>query len=72
MRCAILDDDQNVALFMADWRPLEGLVATPHLGYVTDETYRIFFSDVIDDIAGWLAGTPVRVLNDPAPTPKRC
>lgn len=44
-------------------RRLPNVVATPHLGYVTDETYRVFFGDAVDDIAAWLAGTPVRVLN---------
>jgi phosphoglycerate dehydrogenase-like enzyme len=37
-------------------------VLTPHLGYVTEETYRIFFTDVVDDIAAWMAGAPVRVV----------
>jgi lactate dehydrogenase-like 2-hydroxyacid dehydrogenase len=37
-------------------------VLTPHIGYVTDGTYRVFFTDVVDDIAAWLAGRPVRGL----------
>lgn len=45
------------------FRRLPNVVATPHLGYVTDETYRIFFADAVDDIASWLAGSPLRVLN---------
>jgi phosphoglycerate dehydrogenase-like enzyme len=35
---------------------------TPHIGYVTEETYRVFFAGVIEAIEGWLAGRPVRVL----------
>lgn len=38
------------------------IVATPHIGYVTKETYRIFFGDAVEDIAAWAAGSPVRVL----------
>jgi phosphoglycerate dehydrogenase-like enzyme len=38
------------------------ILATPHIGYVTEQTYRIFYEAVVEDIAGWLAGTPVRVL----------
>jgi len=35
---------------------------TPHLGYVTEETYRDFFGGMVQAIEAWLAGTPVRVL----------
>lgn len=37
-------------------------VLTPHLGYVTEQSYRIFFEDVVADIEAWLAGSPIRVL----------
>lgn len=37
-------------------------VLTPHLGYVTDDTYRIFFTQAVEDIAAWMAGEPVRQL----------
>ena len=48
------------------FRTLPNVVATPHLGYVTEETYRIFFADAAEDIAAWLAGKPERALNAPA------
>jgi phosphoglycerate dehydrogenase-like enzyme len=35
---------------------------TPHVGYVTERSYRLFFGDVVDDIAAFLAGGPIRVL----------
>lgn len=38
------------------------LLLTPHLGYVTEETYRVFFSGMVAAIEGWLAGKPVRVI----------
>jgi phosphoglycerate dehydrogenase-like enzyme len=38
-------------------------VLTPHLGYVTRETYRVFFGDAIEDIGAFLAGAPLRVLS---------
>lgn len=47
------------------FRTLPNVVATPHLGYVTEETYRIYFRDAVEDIAGWLEGSPVRVINNP-------
>ena len=36
-----------------------------HLGYVTDGNYRTYFRDAVDDIAAYLAGTPIRVLTEP-------
>jgi phosphoglycerate dehydrogenase-like enzyme len=36
---------------------------TPHLGYVTRETYKLFFSGTVEAIEGWLAGKPVRVIS---------
>ena len=35
---------------------------TPHLGYVTDGTYRNFYEQIVEDIQAWLAGAPIRVL----------
>jgi phosphoglycerate dehydrogenase-like enzyme len=35
---------------------------TPHLGYVTQETYRDFYGGMVAAIEGWLAGKPVGVL----------
>jgi phosphoglycerate dehydrogenase-like enzyme len=43
-------------------RDLPSAVVTPHLGYVTKETYAEFFAGIVDAIAGWLAGSPVRQL----------
>jgi phosphoglycerate dehydrogenase-like enzyme len=43
-------------------RRAPNLVTTPHLGYVTEGTYRAFFEDMVEDIAAWRAGTPVRIL----------
>ncbi len=45
--------------------PLRGLpnvIGLPHLGYVTEETYRIFYGQAVEDIAAWLEGKSVRVL----------
>jgi phosphoglycerate dehydrogenase-like enzyme len=35
---------------------------TPHLGYVTEETYRNFYPGIVAAIEGWLAGKPVGVI----------
>jgi len=33
---------------------------TPHIGYVTEEVYRLFYGDVVEDIVAFLQGAPVR------------
>ncbi|GAA1360064.1 D-2-hydroxyacid dehydrogenase family protein [Arthrobacter rhombi] len=37
-------------------------VLTPHLGYVSDASYRQFHGGAFEDVAAWLAGAPLRVL----------
>ncbi|OGA14724.1 MAG: hydroxyacid dehydrogenase [Betaproteobacteria bacterium RIFCSPLOWO2_02_FULL_65_20] len=44
------------------FRSLDNLVATPHLGYVTEESYRVYYGQAVEDIAAWMGGNPVRVL----------
>ena len=43
-------------------RHLPNVVATPHLGYVTEDNYRRFYGGAVEDIAAWLAGDPIRTL----------
>lgn len=38
-------------------------VLTPHLGYVTRESYRAYFGGAVEDIAAWRRGAPLRVLD---------
>ncbi|TRW87910.1 D-2-hydroxyacid dehydrogenase family protein [Mycolicibacterium sp. 018/SC-01/001] len=40
-------------------RTLASVTATPHIGYVADRPYRIFFRDGVAAIAEWLDGRPV-------------
>jgi len=35
-------------------RTLDNVVATPHIGYVADRPYRIFFTDAVAAISSWL------------------
>src|SRR3712207_1646475 len=37
-------------------------VLTPHLGYVTRDTYEVFYGEAVEDVAAFVAGSPVRVL----------
>jgi phosphoglycerate dehydrogenase-like enzyme len=43
---------------------LDSVVLTPHLGYVTRENYEVFYRGAAEDVAAFLRGTPVRVLNE--------
>ena len=43
-------------------RTAPNTVLTPHLGYVTDDTYRVFYGDAVEDIVAFAAGAPIRVL----------
>jgi phosphoglycerate dehydrogenase-like enzyme len=37
-------------------------VLTPHLGYVTDQLYRLFYREVIEDLAAYIDGEPIRTI----------
>ncbi|GAB6403375.1 D-2-hydroxyacid dehydrogenase family protein [Pseudomonas sp. MHK4] len=45
------------------FRTLDNVLATPHVGYVSQQNYHLFFSQMIEDIQAWSAGKPVRLLN---------
>ena len=45
-------------------RSAPNTVLTPHVGYVTQESYVHHFTQVVEGIRAWLDGAPVRVLND--------
>lgn len=38
-------------------------VLTPHLGYVTEESWRVAYGQALEAIEAWAKGTPVRLLN---------
>jgi phosphoglycerate dehydrogenase-like enzyme len=43
-------------------RSAPNVVLTPHLGYVTENSYRVFYEEAVADIGAWFAGNPTRVL----------
>lgn len=43
-------------------RKLDNVVLTPHLGYVTENNYRRYYGDMVEDIAAWLSGSSIRVI----------
>jgi len=42
---------------------LTNTVITPHIGYVSRENFQTFFKQASEDVAAWLNGEPIRVLN---------
>ena len=42
------------------------LLLTPHIGYVTRETYRVFYRETVELVQAWLAGRPRNVLTGDA------
>jgi phosphoglycerate dehydrogenase-like enzyme len=46
-------------------RRLPNTVVTPHIGYVSEEAYRVMYRDALEDVRAFLDGSPVRVLTTP-------
>ena len=45
------------------FRQMNNVVITPHLGYVSEQNYRRYFAEAIEDIRAFLDGKPVRLLS---------
>jgi len=51
------------------FRSLDNVVVTPHIGYVTEQLFRTSWQRMAQDVAAYLAGSPIRVVTDPADCP---
>jgi D-3-phosphoglycerate dehydrogenase len=47
-------------------RRIENVTLSPHLGYVTQESFRMYYEDTIENVEAWLDGKPLRLLNPEA------
>lgn len=45
-------------------RSIPSTVLTGHTGYVMQENYALSYRQAVEDILAWLAGNPIRVLNE--------
>jgi phosphoglycerate dehydrogenase-like enzyme len=45
------------------FRDLPNVLATPHLGYVTERNYRGYFTEAVENVHAFIKGNPVRLLN---------
>jgi phosphoglycerate dehydrogenase-like enzyme len=43
-------------------RTLPNTLLLPHIGYVTDDNYAVFYAEAVADILAWAEGAPIRVL----------
>jgi phosphoglycerate dehydrogenase-like enzyme len=62
IRCAGLDVfDREPLPSDHPLRGLDNVVLTPHLGYVTEDSYRAFYGAAVEAIAAWRAGKPINL-----------
>jgi len=45
---------------------LENAVCTPHIGYVEQDSYELYFKAAFDNVVNFIAGTPTNILNPEA------
>jgi len=48
------------------FKRLDNTVLMPHAGYVTEDQYRVRYRETVEDVAAYLRGAPVRILNPKA------
>ncbi len=48
------------------FRTMDNVTLTPHLGYVTRETLRAFYTDTLEAVAAFVDGKPIRIANPDA------
>ena len=44
------------------WRGLANVLATPHIGFVTRQTYEIWYPQMAEDVRAFIAGAPTRPI----------
>jgi len=48
------------------FRTMDNVTILPHLGYVTHETLKAFYTDTLDAVLAFAAGVPIRIANPAA------
>jgi phosphoglycerate dehydrogenase-like enzyme len=44
------------------FRTIDNVLCTPHLGYVTQGTYKVFYEDTVYNLLAWMDGSPIRLM----------
>ena len=42
---------------------LENCICTPHIGYVEQDSYEMYFSSAFDNVVNFIRGTPTNIVN---------
>jgi len=42
---------------------LENCICTPHIGYVEQDSYELYFGDAFDNVVNYIEGTPTNIVN---------
>ena len=66
---ALMEFDREPLPADHPFRSLDNVVVTPHIGYVTEDLFRAAWPRMAQDVAAYLAGSPIRVVTDPADCP---
>lgn len=45
------------------WRTLDNVLATPHIGFVTRQTYETWYPQMAEDVRAFAAGAPIRPIS---------
>ncbi|MFF4600701.1 D-2-hydroxyacid dehydrogenase family protein [Amycolatopsis sp. NPDC001319] len=65
IRGAALDVFDTEPLPAGHWlRSAPRTLLSPHMGYVSEQGYRTFYGDAVEDIRAWADGTPIRVIKE--------
>jgi len=47
---------------------MENVICTPHIGFVENNSYNLYFKVAFENVLAWAAGKPVNLVNCPPPT----
>lgn len=45
------------------YRTMENVIATSHIGYVTEGSYEFYYGESVENIRAWIQGEPIRTLS---------
>ncbi|MCA3887642.1 MAG: D-2-hydroxyacid dehydrogenase family protein [Burkholderia sp.] len=45
------------------FRTLPNVLSTPHVGFVTHGTYKVFYEETVQNLIAWMNGSPLRVIS---------
>ena len=49
------------------YRTLPNVIATPHIGFVTEENYALLYREAFENLVAFLNGSPIRTISAESP-----